>query len=320
MKTVIIYHYFEKNGTYRDNLTFFIANGIHKDADYFIIISGECSISLPVIQNVKYILTKNWNNDFGGYIKYVKDFFSSSYDYYIFINSSVRGPFLPNYIDENWSNFFTKNLKDDIHLVGASINIIPRKSRELDVYYDHFGYLPSFAHVQTTAYALTRKAMIYLIDFGFYDVESQLSKKDVISVYELGLSSQIIRNGWNISAIIPLYDNIDYRINLYKNENNYFNRGDPLFADAFLGRTLSPLDIIFVKINRNMISDVSLASYTFTSMINHRSCALEYENSKLLLKKCYETIDLYQNKKLTKESFLLRIFKRIKKKINKEKH
>ena len=63
--TAVIYHYFEKDSMYRDNLTYFLSTAIHAQADYYIIISGKCSLTLPHFDNVKYIYTENINNDFG---------------------------------------------------------------------------------------------------------------------------------------------------------------------------------------------------------------------------------------------------------------
>ena len=70
MKTAIVYHYFELDETYRDNLIYFLNCGIDEHADYFIFIAGDCSADLPAHPNVNYFHIKNENNDFGSIIEF----------------------------------------------------------------------------------------------------------------------------------------------------------------------------------------------------------------------------------------------------------
>lgn len=267
-KTAVVYHYFERDETYRDNLIFFLATALSDAADYFLVISGACSVALPERDNLRTIRMGNWNNDFGGYVTFVRECFPNDYARFIFINSSVRGPFLPAYGSQDWIGLFTAALEGDVHLVGASVNILPGTAplslRFAELYDDPAPH----AHVQTTAYALTREAMDHLVKIGFYDIAETLPKDDVILLYELRLSREIIRNGWNLGSILPVYGNIDYRSPACDAGNFSSNGGDVLYDGGFFGRTLSPVEAMFVKVNRNMISPRDLASYTFTSLSN----------------------------------------------------
>ena len=123
----VIYHYFENNKTYRDNLVYFLSTAILEDIDYTVIISGVCTVPLPEAVNIKYIFTQNKNNDYGGYVEYFKQS-SREYDYYFFINSSTRGPFLPAYYTGCWVNPFLDKLKGNTYLVGGSINLLSEDS------------------------------------------------------------------------------------------------------------------------------------------------------------------------------------------------
>jgi hypothetical protein len=284
----VIYHYFEKDATYKENLIFFLTVGIHDEADYFIVISGNCSLALPTYKNVTYIRTENWNNDFGGYIKFVSDYFPNPYTHFIFINSSVRGPFLPDYSEQNWIDIFVSRLRKDVHLVGASINTLSGTSSHSRKYQEIYKALPSYSHVQTTAYALTAEAMQHLISIGFYDVKRELSKKEVIASYELRMSHEIIKKGWNISTILPVYNTIDYR-DIAITDNNFSSvKGDVLYKGSFFGRTLSPIEAMFVKVNRDMISHLGLASYTFTTLRKHIDKAATFPDAKSLLDTSYQ--------------------------------
>ena len=288
--TAVIYHYFERDLTYKNNLIYFLSVGILKDVDYFIMISGECTVALPDWPNVTYIKIENWNNDFGGYIKFFQVTQSDKYEFFVFINSSVRGPFLPNYSESRWVNAFTDRLRGDVHLVGASINILPESATHTRRFSATYGYEPPFVHAQTTAYALSAAAARYLIDIGFYAVERTLTKKEVIVHYELRLSQEIIRHGWNIGSFLPGYDGLNYRKLSMTYPNVSSRNGDVLFEGAFYGRTLSPTEAMFVKVNRNMISEADLNSCTFTSLLSHSHQIKDFEPGMTLLSSSFNSI------------------------------
>jgi hypothetical protein len=294
--TVIVYHYFEKDLTYKNNLVYFLSVGILEDVDYFVMISGDCTVALPDRPNVTYIKTENWNNDFGGYIKFFQVAPIDKYEFFVFINSSVRGPFLPNYTDFRWVNAFTDRLEGDVHLVGASINILPESATHTRRFAAIYGYAPPFIHAQTTAYALSATAVRYLLAIGFYKVESALTKKEVIVHYELRLSQEIIRHGWNLGSFLPGYEGLNYRNLSMTYPNDSSRNGDVLFDGAFYGRTLAPTEAMFIKVNRNMISEVDLHSCTFSSLLSHYHQLQGFEAGKALLSYSFDSIPKKRSK------------------------
>ncbi|WP_156117845.1 hypothetical protein [Paracoccus sp. PAMC 22219] len=312
--TAIIYHYFEKDSVYRDNLTFFLSTGIHAEADYYIVISGNCSLSLPEFDNVKYIYTDNINNDFGGYSNFINHHFIDCYEFYIFINSSVRGPFTPPYLSRHWSEIFTSKLQANVHLVGASINILPEWSDFKNKYSKMFSSECTGSHVQTTSYALTRKAMKHLIEIGFYKTDKAYEKFEVILAYELRLSNEIAKNGWNFESILPIYNNVNCHNSEVRFKNKTSKEGDVLWRSAFFGRSLSPLEVVFVKTNRDMIDEADLASFTFTG-IHDRKLTKTWGAASDLLEQSYlqssKPSESYKNEKPAARLFRkLRNFKR----------
>jgi hypothetical protein len=72
MRYAVVYHYFEKNPTYRDNLIFFLNTAVYPDVEYFIIIAGFCSVELTEKPNIQYINIPNKNYDFGGIVEFSK--------------------------------------------------------------------------------------------------------------------------------------------------------------------------------------------------------------------------------------------------------
>ncbi len=269
-KVAVFYHYFERDEAYRDNLIFFLATGYSPDVDFYIVIAGECSIDLPHKPNISYIGADNNNYDYGGYCQaFLQVRNLDKYDSCIFINSSVRGPFVASYFQDDWIKIYTQWLKDDVHLVGATINAMTGDFPEFDFLTTDYHYPKPYSHVQSTTYAMSRKALQHLLKIGFYDLKEQLTKDEVIALYELRLSQEIKKQGWNMKSLCAPYNLIDYRTT-HEEINPTAVSGDPLYADAFFGRTLSPMECVFMKTNRDVFAGASnerlLPSYTYTSL------------------------------------------------------
>jgi len=164
---LISYSYFEKDPIQTANFDFFITFGMgigniklgwtsmSRDMDFTIVINGnvctpcarltslvdEEPSPLPAVSQVNSsrnggqlsILKriKNEGMDFAAHnitmeFHKAKGTFSK-YKYFIFLNSSTRGPFLPSYMPANWlwPMAYTSKLKGDIRAVSSSIVCLP---------------------------------------------------------------------------------------------------------------------------------------------------------------------------------------------------
>ena len=253
-KTLVIYHYYEKDSVYRDNLLHFLTFGYSEDIDYIIVISGNHTLDLPSAQNIQYMYTENLGNDFGGYCRVINNTLDiNKYEFFIFINSSVRGPFLMARDNKAWTNYFIDQLQEDVGMVGSTINILPISSACSISYIDKFGKTNNLSHVQSTSYLLPKKSLAYLIKEGFFDSDPIHDKEAAIRDYEVRLSQLIKQNGWNLKCLLPEYNLIDYR-SPHVDINPTSDHGDPCFKDAYFGRTIHPHEIIFIKTNRQIYS------------------------------------------------------------------
>ena len=282
MSTAIIYHYFEVNKIYKDNFIFFLNCAIDADANYFIFISGTCSVDLPSLKNVEYFHIQNKNNDFGAVLEFYKLPNIHNFQSYVFVNSSVRGPFLPNYYKKKWYEVFTGQLSEKIGLIGSSINFLSETSPHSTEFQDRHNFTPPFIHVQTTAYALSLKAFDVLRKNNFHTQVDRLKKNEVIADYEILMSQILMNAGFSISSLLPTLSSFQANqehLNLNKTSKN----GDVLYKNAFYGRSLSPIECLFVKTNRDMISEVDLNSYTLTTLIEkYKNHGLDVNGSNLL--------------------------------------
>ena len=266
-KSVVFYHFFDLNDKYLENLIYFISTGWNNQSDFYIVdASNKNSPILPPLENLKLIKTKNLNLDYGGYCQAIEALGKKidKYDELIFINSSVRGPFLKEKT-LHWQSQFTSKINNETCLVGSSINILNPSSKDSIDYQNNYGSTPPFTHVQTTAYAISQNFFSELLRSNFYDNKTFSKKSELIQFYEIGLSQRAFILGYNIDCLVPKYSGIDYR--KIKNDFNPTSRdGDILRRKAYFGETIKPFDLLFIKTNRRLLNDYKLAWITYKNL------------------------------------------------------
>lgn len=272
--SLVNYHFFEKDLSYINNLAHFLVFGYAEDCDHLIVVAGEHTVDLPERENIRYLFTENINNDFGGYCAAIDALGESvlAYEFVYFVNSSVRGPFLPAYVEKDWKEIFRAKLTGDVGLVGSTINILAPVSRYTQHYKAKYGGNEPFSHVQTMAYVMPRQSLAHLRDAGFYLVREKLDKETVIAEYELRLSQLILNGGWNITALLPEYGSTDYRqAHRDVNPTTRQTGGDPNAAYSYFGRSAHPFEVVFVKTNRGIFTDGYLERLAYSARCSQRS-------------------------------------------------
>lgn len=267
-KILVLYHYFEKDQSYIDNFAHFLTFGYDSSLNYLIIVAGEYSIDLPSLDNVEYLFTENKNFDYGGYCAAIKNIdLWQQYDFYFFINSSVRGPFLLEHCNKKWTDLFIEKFSDDVGIIGSVISITPFKHSIARMYHEKYGILDRnhelLGHVQTTCYVLSRHVLNQLIECGFYEGVDDLNKDETVRDYEIRLSQLILDMGLNFQCMLPEYNHIDYRQALV-DINPTSREGDSGFEGSYFGRSAHPYEAIFIKTSRNTFSDGDLQRFAFS--------------------------------------------------------
>ena len=252
-KMCVLYHFYEANSNYKKNFQHFLTFALNPAVDYFCIIAGEHSVDLPSLPNLTYIHTENKNWDYGGYATALKDHVpTDAYEYFAFINSSVRGPFTSPLSDTSWLDSFISHFTEDVGGVGCAINILPTQSIDSLAFQKEYPqFRAPYSHLQTTAYMLSKKALSVLFDNQFFDTRDSLAKNQVICRYELLLSQLLIHSGLNIKCLLPEYNQIDYR-EPHQDINPTSYQGDPSVLDGYFGRTVHPYEGMFIKTQRNL--------------------------------------------------------------------
>lgn len=246
-KAAIVYHYFEKDSVYRDNFIFFLSLAWRKDLDFFIIVAGETTVDLPTSSNIHYYYSQNLQHDFAGYSLIVKDKSFKQYPYLIFLNCTVRGPFLPPYSSDCWTKPFLSLLKKHVHLSGSTINIL-HEDRPFSKLYE--AAFPNdekpYSHVQSSVFAITNECFEMLLSKDFFENAANLSKEEAVVNCEIKMSQMVKKAGWNISCLLSPYQKIDYR-KPHTDINYATSNGHPQSESAYFGCSLHPFEVIFLK-------------------------------------------------------------------------
>jgi len=248
-----LYAYYEKDELYKENLTYFLENGLLDNIDYYIILNGTCTIDIPIKNNIKVFRRENKGYDFGAWSYAIKHI-DKTYDYYVFLNTSVKGPFLKDK-SKPWIDYFIELFNTlDIKLVGTSINMYPLSNFEgynLDNIYHN---KPPHTHIQSMFFCMNHEYYQFLKGKNFFNEEELnniINISDVITYKEFGLSQLALNNNWNINSILPKFKDIDYRL-IKENFNTSSYNGDPYFINCYFGKSIDPYEAIFFKVNRGI--------------------------------------------------------------------
>lgn len=108
-RPLILYAYAESENA-RENFKFFLQRGLHSGADFVFIFNGETDAAELVpshLENVRVVQRDNTCYDMGAFGEVLtKDDLWLRYKRFITLNASVRGPFLPMWSKECWTDAF----------------------------------------------------------------------------------------------------------------------------------------------------------------------------------------------------------------------
>ncbi|KAI8114536.1 hypothetical protein M9434_002658 [Picochlorum sp. BPE23] len=253
--TLVIYVFSDSDPEYERNLSYFVKEGIKENdnCDYIIVIQvSDMEDDVPDVlksvnkRNLRVMKHENKCFDIGtvGWVFSVLEVSDSayldSYSYYIWLNSSVRGPFLPSYLNNkyHWSRAFTEKLSDRVKLVGPTICCGQSG--------DH---LPAL-HVQSYAVATDSVGLNVLRSnntiFNCYD-----EMEDVVFHSEQGMSEAILNAGYSMDSLMSRYQGIDWQ-GSRELLNEFGCNGDlnPLQPGFYDGTDIDPMEVMFVKVKK----------------------------------------------------------------------
>ena len=287
MKVVVLYAHYEKNDQYKENLRHFLEHGLIADVDTVVISNGPITIKIP--ERVKLLTRENTGADFGAWnhgLRFLKGLEKGTekgiekglekglekevkYDYYFFINRSVRGPFLPKYHKGNWLDafleLFNPNVLDvNVHLVGTTICVMHSK-HEFTSYVQKLAQTygiskkPPYIHVQSMFFGMTQESLDYIWSRGLFSYSGK-TLIDTVLNQEIILSTLILDKGWNINCLLDKFRDIDYRYIGTDCETLGIN-GDLWFQNTYFWKNIHPYEVIFFKNSRLPLIEYDVFRY-----------------------------------------------------------
>lgn len=251
-KALVLYLYREDSKTV-DNLFYFIRKGV-SDTDsidfVFIINDYKCSIKFPNFKNIRIIKKEN-SFDLNSYLFALKEYDISSYDKFIFLNSSCIGPILPVYAKECWVKLVTNQLDEKIKLVAPIVEI-PRDSYGAQAI-RQYKYISesdvSVPFLHTYMFATDKVGLNVLLEYGVL-TDDKIEQFELVHTFERLISSCILNEGFSIKSLLKKYENVDLALKSNWNAKKW-NDSDtktcPEIPGNYDGIDVHPFELIFTK-------------------------------------------------------------------------
>lgn len=239
MKRLLVLYVFHE---YNERVEHYIKNGIFKD-DYvdFIMISNSRENYFETPPYVKKFYRDNIGYDFGGWSDAIlTNNLYQNYDYFIFLNSSVIGPFIPAYYGGRWTDIYLNGLKNNVKLFGSTINTLNNPE--------------SMAHIQSYIFCMNKLTLEYLISCNIFSMTDYASTfHNAIWDKEVLMSRKIIENGWNIGSLLPIYNNVDFTFRHKKPEDYNITFYNDIMFSMYRNILWNEYQLVFIKGNRIQI-------------------------------------------------------------------
>lgn len=237
-KTLILYVFHELT----PSVLYFAKHGVFDHVNYdfiFIINSTDSAIQLPHMPtNVRILRRENVGFDFGAWSTglFLEDNYKK-YSNYIFINSTVVGPFMPKDSTKLWPELFLERLSDTVKLVGTTINSQDLTGRQLD----------KTPHVQSMMFACNSETVNFLIDNNIFTTGlDNITHNNLITYHEVRMSRIIIESGFNVQGLMRHYESVDFRTP-YKYSPHIWLNNITIRPSLIKRHIRDPFEIVFVK-------------------------------------------------------------------------
>jgi hypothetical protein len=209
-----------------ERVEYFFKNAIFQADDVdFVIVCNSMTLEFTAPPYADVIRRDNIGYDFGAWSDAVELY--NNYDRYLFVNSSVVGPFVTG----KWTDIFFNRLTDEVRLFGPTINY----TQGIPI------------HVQSYLFCMTRHTLSFLQYCGIFSTtEYETTFKGAIFNREIPMTTAILRMGWNLGCVLRDYQGVDWRLSPLTVgclEDVTFSNGR--------GWRWTDEEVVFIKGNRN---------------------------------------------------------------------
>jgi|UniRef100_A0A6C0BI24 hypothetical protein len=228
--------------TYHERVQHFIDHCIFYDENVdFIMISNNKDTVFTVPDYVKIHRRDNVGYDFGGWSDaLLTNHLYESYDHFIFVNSSVIGPFIPSYYKGKWTDIYIDGLQNNVKLFGSTINTCAQPLQK--------------SHVQSYIFSMDKTTLRYLIQCEIFSMTNCVNTwEEAIVNKEILMSTKIIQNHWNIGSLLPHYKDVDFTFKNKRPEEYNIAYLDDIMFKHVRNILWNEYQLVFIKGNRNIL-------------------------------------------------------------------
>eukprot|EP00892_Ulva_mutabilis_P012446 jgi/Ulvmu1/9574/UM054_0004.1 len=252
--TLVLYSFDGFDPESHANLVFFVKHGMLGCAkcEYIVVVNNEPGTKVSKLpwlpRNARYMRPRRHCHGWGAYDAVLRRgvLDVTKYHYFIFLSSSVRGPFLPAYLQGqiHFTSLMTSRLVGDVKLVGPTISCeaaadaVPPGAP-----------LHGQPHVQAAAAATDAVGMHLLLRDGLV-FACHATPQHAVLHSELGASAAILTAGYNIDSFMGRYQGVDWRDERMWGCNGGEN---PLAAARVHTASLAPMEVMFATVTRTML-------------------------------------------------------------------
>ena len=244
----VIYLYCDEHARSQQNFENFAANGPIKNIDFFVAGSKiKLSDNQDKLSKFTEVSCNYEEHDHKKISRFYRDHVQKSdYQSVVVVSSIMSGPYSVKDSAQNWVQRFTNKLTNETHLVGSSIVIMPPDHPLTELQNGSKAKVDLAPYVPTSAFAISKEALDFLETQCFFDQEIPNCEISLKFLYEMRMSALMLKNGWNISCLLPKYSDIDFR-SLKKDPNRTSWIGDPSPENCYFGENIDKHESIFVE-------------------------------------------------------------------------
>ena len=244
-----VFYAFGDQPEQRENLLFFLRCGLLERRDvrfnFTVVTEADRRSLFPEASNVKVRHFHPSPSDLAAHA-WATQQDKTPYDYYVFMNSTCRGPFLPAYENRDWTDIVVSRLAGKVKLVGPVLELSPPNKD------DPHGDKP-FVH--TYMFALDRESMGWIRSLKSWS--PTCDKTTAVRDLERGISAEVLRRGANVESFLLAHQGVDWEAAMRQNETDWTNWKSaravgkhpscPEIPGNYFGIDIHPLEAMFVK-------------------------------------------------------------------------
>ena len=237
-RTLVVYVFHE----YNTRVRYFLDHALFEAADVdFVLVANDRTVWFNhVPSHVTTIVRDNLGYDFGAWsdVLLKHGYADRGYEHYIFVNSSVVGPFSNR---DRWTDAFVRGLTGDVRLFGVTINCADLTDR-VDP--------RNHAHVQSYLFAMNRDTMRDLVADGLFSTDYVDTFEAAIRDKEIRMSRLVLARGGNLGCMHAHYRGVDWRFRDRPPHAYPVRWLNDVMYPSYKGSLWTPEELCFIKGNR----------------------------------------------------------------------